>query len=304
MDINKIDEKLNDLKTTKEKLKQQSREYEILGQYKGEDRMILAKELYEEVKSENDNSILIKSKIPQLDKLIGGFVPGQLVVVSAPTGMGKTTFCQTLTTKFLEQDIKSAWFSYEVGVQEFLDKFQEIPACYMPRQIKQNSVQWIETRIKESVAKYDTKVIFIDHLHYLLEMQKMAQAKSISLLIGMLMRELKRIAIENNIVIFLVSHMKKSVYSSEEDVPDINDLRDSSFVGQESDIVLFIFRMAWDNLDEETLRQYPRNDEFYSHLSVLKVAKNRRTGSLGGTKLIFENKKFEQLSLNKQDDVI
>jgi len=163
----------------------------------------------------------------------------------------------------------------------------------MPRRIKQNSLKWIEERIKESIAKYNCKVVFIDHLHYLLEMQKMAEAKSLSLLIGMMMRELKRIAIENNIVIFLVSHMRKSLYKSEDALPDINDLRDSSFVGQESDIVMFLFRKPSDV-----------EGEFYTNETLLKIAKNRRTGNLGCVRLNFTNKQFEELSLTYNENDI
>lgn len=291
MEINQIDEKLKDLESEKQKMTQQGKEFDILRQYKGVDRMVLAKDLYEEVLKENEGREIIKTNLPTLDRILGGFVEGQLITISAPTGQGKTTFCQTLTMNFSEQGIKSAWFSYEVGIQEFLDKFPEIPVCYMPRQTRQNNFMWLETRIKESIAKYDSKIVFIDHLHYLLEMAEMAKAKSISLLVGMLMRDLKRIAIENNIVIFLVSHMKKSVYSQAEDIPDINDLRDSSFIGQESDAVLFLFR-----------KPSEVEGEYYTTETLLKVAKNRRTGNLGCVKLNFANKKFEELSINYEQN--
>lgn len=293
MEVSKINQKLGDLNRGKKELNQYTRDLEIMQKYTGEDRVVLAKDLYNEVSEENKDKVIIKTgKLSEFDKIVGGFTEGQIVVVSAPTGQGKTTFCQTLTMNFAEQNINSLWFSYEVGVQEFLEKFPTIPVCYMPRRIKQNSIDWLELRIKESIAKFNCKVIFIDHLHYLLEMQKMAQAKSISLLIGMMMRELKRIAIENDIVIFLVSHMRKSLYKSDEDLPDINDLRDSSFVGQESDIILFLFRKQGKDA---------RGNKIYINEALLKVAKNRRTGNLGCVKLTFNNKEFTETELNQDD---
>lgn len=290
MEHNQIEQKLQDIEKDDEKHQQYLRNLEVLQEYQGEDRVLPAEDLYEEVKSD-EPKLVINSNKTTLDKLLGGFREGQLVVISAPTGQGKTTFCQTLTMDFLKQDLKSIWFSYEVGIVEFMDKFPEIPSFFMPRRLKQNSMQWLETRIMEGVAKYDCKIVFIDHLHYLLEMQKMAEAKSLSLLVGMMMRELKRIAIDNEIVIFLVSHMRKSTYRIEkvEDLPDIDSLRDSSFVGQESDVVLFLNRMK---------EKDDNGHQVYTNETILKVAKNRRTGNLGYVKLYYKDKRFDELSLN------
>jgi len=283
MEINKISEKLNDLKCEKEVLKKLGREYEILGVYQGEDRVITSEQALEELKEDENRQVLkVKSTISALDKIVGDFREGQLVILSSPTGQGKTTFCQTLTYAFADQNINSVWFSYEVGIREFMEKMPDAPLFYLPRRIKQNSMDWLEARIKEGIAKYNCKIVFIDHLHYLLEMQKMAEAKSLSLLVGMMMRQLKRLAIENEIIIFLVSHMRKVRYDTNK-LPDIDDLRDSSFVGQESDIVIFLQRV---------MEKGDEGQDIATNRALLKVAKNRRLGSLGYVKLTFNNNRF------------
>jgi len=264
--------KIENVIKTLEQDKQYLRELEILQKYQGEDMVVSSREIQEELASQPKDTFILNSKIPRLDNLLGGFRKGQLVVISAPTGQGKTSFCQTLTETFVE---KCLWFSYEVGIEEFLAKFREVPLFYLPRQLKQNSLKWLEIRIMESIAKYGTKVIFIDHLHYLLEMQRMAEAKSISLLVGMMMRDLKRMAIKHSIIIFLVSHMRKTLYDK---MPEIEDLRDSSFIAQESDIVIFLKRI--------------KEGEEYTNRAVLKVAKNRRTGKLGSVQLQMLHNKF------------
>ncbi len=285
MEVSKIAKKISDLDSEERKLATLTREYEVLSVYDGEDRVISSEEMLEEMKAENRKPIFkLKSEIPKLDELIGDFRGGQVIVLSAPTGQGKTTFAQTLTYSFKNQESNCLWFSYEVGFEDFIEKMPDTPVFYLPHRIKQNSLSWLEVRIKEAIVKFDAKVVFIDHLHYLLEMQKMAEAKSISLLVGMMMRELKRIALENEIIIFLISHMRKVRYD-ESTLPDIDDLRDSSFVGQEADMVLFLHRIT---------------EEFEGRLvftnnAILKVAKNRRTGNLGFVKLSFINGKFQEL---------
>ncbi len=273
MEIKKIDNQIATLNQQEKELIEYENKLFKAQQYAGEDRVVPISEAIGELDLGKEKYQLF-SKIPQLDKIVGGFREGQIIVISAQTGQGKTSFLQTLTENFNE---KCLWFTYEVGLEEFIEKFSELPAFFLPRQLKQNSLTWLENRIIEAKAKYGCKVVFIDHLHYLLEMQKMAEAKSISLLIGMMMRELKKMAIRHEVIIFLVSHMKKVMYDK---LPDIDDLRDSSFVGQESDIVIFLKRR--------------KENEEYTNQATLKVAKNRRTGKLGNIKLIYHNNKFNE----------
>ena len=286
MESDKITKKIKDLEIEAVGLFNQNKEAEILLAYDGEDRVISSVEALEELEAENQLPIFkVQTGIPKLDEIVGDFREGQVVVLSAPTGQGKTSFAQTLTYAFGEKNINCLWFSYEVGIQEFMEKMPNAPVFYLPRRIKQNSLKWLENKSKEALVKFDAKVIFIDHLHYLLEMSKMAEAKSISLLVGMMMRDLKRMAIENKAIIFLISHMRKVQY--QERMPDMDDLRDSSFVGQEADIVLFIHRLK--EKDED-------GREVSTNNALLKVAKNRRTGNLGYVKLMFINGRFQEIS--------
>lgn len=259
-----------ELKNVKEQIR--------LGEYKGEDRVIPAKELLKEIKSDTV-PISYNTGITGLDDLVGGFRRGQLIVISSATGQGKTTFCQTLTEKFLQDGHKVLWFSYEVGLEEFMEKMPEGGRAYhLPRQLKQNSITWLRERIIEGIAKYNTRIVFFDHLHYLLEMQKMAEAKSTSLLIGMMLREIKKISIEQNILFFLVSHVRNISLT---EFPQLEHLRDSSFVGQESDMVLMMWRLR-DQVDKSLWTYYSR----------IAVRKNRRLGKLGEAGLVFDGIRF------------
>src|SRR3990167_6533842 len=272
--IDKLDSEIKEINDYKDIL-------QSLQSYEGVDKVISSKEAKEILEADKkSNSPRIMTSIPSLDKMTEGFREGQLIVISAPTGNGKTTLCQTFTHRFWEKEIPCLWFSYEVGLEEFLEKFGEtMPHFFLPAQLKQNSLVWLETRILESMAKYNCKVVFIDHLHYLLDMQKMAEAKSISLLVGMMMRELKKMAVNHNITIFLVSHMRKLMYDK---LPELDDLRDSSFIAQESDLVLFLKRK--------------KDGDIYTNNATLRVSKNRRNGKLGDIKLSLTNGQFQELT--------
>jgi len=232
-----------------------------LKSYDGEDKVISAKEL--KVILGNPPSREVSSGLWELDSMIDGFVGGELTTISGATGNGKTLFAETLTKNFEEQKHHCVWFTYEVRPVHFLTHFGlELPSFYMPAKLKTNSMDWIEERILEAKVKYDVKVFFIDHLHFLVDM---ASRNNMSLEIGAVMRKLKNICVDNNLKGFLIAHMQKSRYIDKKDPePGLEDIRDSSFIAQESDNVFIIWR-----------RKNKDNGAY------LKVDKNRRLGVMG-----------------------
>ena len=63
---------------------------ESLVDYKGDDRIVSSHELANAL----DADVLDTQKtgIPSLDRILGGVEAGEMVIVSGPTGEGKTTF--------------------------------------------------------------------------------------------------------------------------------------------------------------------------------------------------------------------
>jgi len=247
--------------------------------YEGKDEVITSKEALEELREEmRKPPIKMMSGLPTLDKILDGFRVGDLVVLSAPTKMGKTTFAQSLTHNFAQKDIPSLWFSYELRQQDFLAKFGEpIPYFTLPKNLTNTSLGWIEKRIVESIAKYGTKVVFIDHLHYLIGLESISQRAGISLLIGGLMRELKKICIKWNLCLFLIAHTTKLKYDQP---PELSDIRDSSFISQEADTVLLMWRLK------------EKKSNIFTNEARLIVGANRRNGQSGGVNLIFKDNRF------------
>lgn len=285
--LKKLDQEIQLVRDDKERLAQKRRLKELWERYEGDDKIISSYELKELVARERQqNKLRLMTGIPKLDKIIEGFREGNLIVVSAPAKHGKTTLCQTLTIEFAEQDIASLWFSYEVPMAEFIEKFGDKPPLfYLPRQLRGNTMVWIEERIIEAIAKFDAKVVFIDHLHYIVDMA--ARNQNMSLQIGTVMRSLKKLALKYNITIFIVAHMK---HIKLENVPDLEDIRDSSFIGQEADIVLMMWRMKDKNTCE------------YLNETNLVVRAHRRTGKTGKILLQHKDNRFFELAQSDYED--
>ena len=172
-----------------------------------------------------------------IDNVLEGFEPGELITLSGPTKNGKTTLFQMLTTGFEANNIFSLWFSYEVPPEQLIQRFPNLPLFYFPQTIKDRIMPYLDKKIQEAKNKYGIRIVFIDHLHYLLDLSRITNA---SIQIGQLIRSLKTLAIKHEIVIFLAAHTTKLLPDKE---PSADDIRDSSFVAQESDGVLILWRV-------------------------------------------------------------
>lgn len=210
------------------------------------------------------------------DAMEGGLRDGDLVVVSGQTGHGKTLYCQVLAVNLSKRTVPSLWFSYEINPYYLYKKFKDIEEeellVYSPISLIQNSLEFINQEIKEAVEEKACKVVFIDHLHYLIPLQ---QSLNSSLLIGGIVRELKQIAIKQNIVIFLIAHTKK-IYQDES--LSLASIRDSSLVSQEADYVFLIERLKKDEKKKEFERDYQGTE--WTKQTKISLAKNRRTGKM------------------------
>jgi len=215
--------------------------------YDGPDRIISSYEMRDHLKKTEKDTITVFSKIPGLDKATGGFQTGELIALSGPTKNGKTLFSQTLTKNFHDQQVFSLWFSFELPPRQFLNCFKDLPLIFMPKILRSSNLAWLDDRILESFQKFNTRIVFVDHLHYCLDL---ARVKNPSIEIGQVIRHLKLLAVRESLIIFLMCHTNKSGAEN----LSYQSLRDSSFISQESDSVLMIKRTPEDGENAARLR--------------------------------------------------
>lgn len=250
---------------------------QVLATYDGEDKVVPGNVIYDTIKKQSKPKLHFYSKLPKLDSITDGFIGGQLVVISGTTGHGKTTLCQTLCLNAQTQGLLSTWFSYELQPEYFLEQFPDdtMHNILMPSILKGRSAEWIELRSWEAKLKYKSNIVFIDHLHFLVDVHK---SRNISFDVGSVVRNLKLLALKHNLVVFLICHTMKT----KEDVDmelGLGSVRDSSLIEQEADQVYYI----WRDIETDTR-------------SILKVAKNRKKGIINKKiRLVYVNGKlFEE----------
>lgn len=274
--LNTLDKEIDDIQEQEKRVAAKARLEKEMARYEGEDKVIRGQEFQESI-AEMDEEETFYSGLHQLDNILGGFHPTQLVVLAAPTKSGKTQFCMELTIRM--QEYMPLWLPFEESAEELIRKFMErgvdIPQCAAPKQMMGNTLAWVEKKIVEAKIKYGSRVVIIDHLHFLVPFN----SERMDTRIGQTMRGLKKLAREHNVLIILIAHLKKTKLDI---APDLEDLRDSSFVAQEADTVMMLWR--------ETERK--DNRVTVTNNAVLSVQANRRTGETGNVEMTFKNGRY------------
>lgn len=253
--------------------------------YYGDDRVVSFAELAEDIKSLPEEEKILTGWTG-LDKIIGGFRLEQLVVVSALTKSGKTTFLMELSNRLSEY--APLWFPFEESANELVRKYLERgltpPKCFTPLYIKANTLDWIETKICEGIAKFNSRIVVIDQLDFLVAHGGDNRADRI----GDTMRKLKGLAKKWNVVIFLICHLQKTAMDTQ---PTLEDLRGSSSIGQEADTVIILWRQAKREFGKMVI----------TNKTNVSVQANRRNGTTGNVEMIYSDGRFLESDWSRED---
>lgn len=250
--------------------------------YSGVDKIVSSLELAEELKKTEESMFIIPTGIKTYDRLHeGGVEAGELIIVTGPTGEGKTSFLMSVTKNMAKESVSSVWFTLEVTPRQFLKKIigngNEVPLFYVPKENTDNQIDWIEERIVEAKVKHNAKVIFIDHIHQIFSIARMDSKSNLSFELGDLVAKIKKIAIDHNLVVFLIAHSKDDPAGTSRE-PRKEDIRDSGLISRLADSIVGVWRVP-NNEGLETTRRNPINE--FDTKSKVRVFKNRRTGKLG-----------------------
>jgi replicative DNA helicase len=179
----------------------------------------------------------VYSGLEELDDLVGGFRSKQLYVVSARAGVGKTSLLVSIFSNLAKQGIPSFLFSLELGAEEIAcrfarnilldESFQFDAVESFPKLIrfhKKNNKKLFEC---QSNIYFDANSYSIEKLEkVVIELKDRIRVFGVDFTgliqievkgdtpdwkrLGMIVENLKRIANENNVVLFLINHLNRA----------------------------------------------------------------------------------------------
>jgi replicative DNA helicase len=219
---------------------------------------------------------IVKSGFTDFDEAFGGFLLGELVVIGARPGMGKTLLLINLALNIsLTKPV--LYFTFDLSefllTNRFISTLSGIPLNNILQHDFSNEqgdiIASIEPElsnrkifISESISNYffpfkehcikqiqenGIQVIFVDYLQ-LLTASKNRNNRELE--ISFICRELKKLAKEHNVCIICSSQLSRAVESrGGARIPQLADLRESGAIEQDADKVMFIYRPAYYNID-------------------------------------------------------
>lgn len=257
------------------------------------------------LENHNKNNLVgVKTGFNNIDDIIGGFKPGQLNILAARTGMGKTAFMLNLAVNIAKvfQNIPKKnnilIFSLEMISEELIKRLiscesqisiKKMEQKQLTREEKLQLLQTEEkltelnilidddrnTKIEEVKRKcrqlkfhQGLDIVFIDYLHLLRDDQFL----NLNQAIGIITRELKKLVMELQTPIIALSQMNRATLMRESKIPNLSDLRDSGSIEQDADMVMFLHRESYYEKN-----QFTNDVEDFTQFIVTK----NRSGKLG-----------------------
>lgn len=216
----------------------------------------------------------MKSGIESIDKNIGGFVRGELDIISGRPSMGKTMFtlnigdglCRNGYKVFMcelemtEKAIGMRRLSYSAMVEVEKMKFGRLTEEEISRIIAAQSeiserdsmytdcspyqdLLSIRIKAKSLKAMYGLDVIIIDHL----SLMNIPKGQTRDAAIGEVTRGLKILAKELDVCVILICQLSRAVEQRNDKRPMLSDLRESGNIEQDADMVMFLYRDEYYN---------------------------------------------------------
>lgn len=194
----------------------------------------------------------IASGYSNIDALTRGFEPGELVIVGAVEGVGKSMFVQNMFHNMGIRGIPNLFISMEMTNEEaekrYIEMQMDVDQCSreeaaekikeMPLfayKTENMNLDELDGKIAEAKEKFGIKILAIDHLHYFAPQD----TQNSSAVIGYLVRNLKMMARKHELPLVVISHLTKQKTKK---MPDKSSLRDSSFIAQDADCVIMLNR--------------------------------------------------------------
>jgi replicative DNA helicase len=241
-----------------------------------------------------------------IDKLFrGGFRPGQLIVLAARPGVGKSAFAGCIAANAAARGTGVLFVSLEMSAGEVFGRIASRQARMASQEMLSGKMEeWNQDAACRAVNEVGNWPLLVDdragrtisqiatlaRLHrsrdriglvvvdYLQLVDVDDKRKPREQQVAEVTRELKRMARSLGVPVLALAQLNRAIEKRESRRPNLSDLRESGAIEQDADIIIFVDRPSlWDKDEEDKTK------------AVAIVAK-QRNGEIGDIRLTWDGK--------------
>jgi replicative DNA helicase len=246
-----------------------------------------------------------------LDKMLGGLQPSDLLIIAGRPGQGKTGFLLSAAKNAaLTHKKRVAIFSLEMSNEQVVQRLIAQETGIDSQRLRTGKISDVEWPLfTHSIEVFGDTHIYLDDTPAITPLQLRTKCRRLHMEFGLdlvivdylqlmggdtrndnrvqevsyISRNLKVLARELNVPVLAAAQLSRAVEQRSDKRPVLSDLRESGSLEQDADIVMFIYRP--DQYEKETDKQ---------NIAEIIISKHRN-GPVGSVELIFRNAlaKFE-----------
>lgn len=286
----------------------------------------------EELRNKKDDISGVPSGFAHLDRITNGFQPTDLIIIAARPSVGKTALALNLARNAAMHPVRPTpvgVFSLEMSNAQLVQRILSAQSEVMMEKISRGRLEdhemeqlyskgvkalseapiylddtpalnifELRAKCRRMVSRHKVGLIIIDYLQLMSGgggdnkgMNREQEISSIS-------RALKGLAKELSVPVVALSQLSRAVESRKEGnkIPQLSDLRESGAIEQDADMVMFIYRPEYYEINQDEMGQSVKGE------THVKIAKHRN-GSLDTIKLkaLLHIQKFVDWDDNEND---
>ncbi|HHY05613.1 MAG TPA: replicative DNA helicase [Clostridia bacterium] len=265
----------------------------------------------------NKNNLTgVPSFFIDLDNMTSGWQPSDLIILAARPAMGKTSFGLNIAQNAaLKGKVPVAIFSLEMSKEQLVQRLMSSEAMIDQHKLRTGRLldeEWI--RLTRAAQPLSTAEIYIDDTPAISVLELRAKARRLKAEKGLglivvdylqlmqvgrrqenrqqeiseISRSLKALARELNVPVIALSQLSRAVEQTQDKRPALSHLRESGALEQDADLVMFIFRDDYYNLESEK-----------PGIAEIIIAKHRN-GPTGSVELGFIKEFTKFVNIDKQ----
>lgn len=204
-----------------------------------------------------------------IDRILGGWNAGDLVVMAARPGQGKTALALSLMYEFGKLNGKGMFVSLEMSSEQLAKRYlsllvdipnwkirnanlKEVEVITLCDRVNNSTVEFfvdddpnctiqqIKSKAKIHKAKHGLDLLIIDYIQLIKGTKQNREQE-----IAEISRNLKLLAKELQITVIVLAQLSRKCEERADKRPMLSDIRESGSIEQDADVVMFPFRPAY-----------------------------------------------------------